>query len=270
MAKHLIVSCGTSQIEKRKLDRLGLRSSTKRYCESLEDNRNSISDETVNDLAGQATELITKLAERWNSLPNFIGKSYNPFGAEISTLWKMHQREKFNGSVSVTLLFSDTMAGAFCAAVLKGLLTNKKTWGLSVSEIGLKRVRELREDFARPSEAEENLCQSILASLKRNKDRPDVLVVTGGFKSVIPFFTLIALKEGVDMYYLYEQSENLCCLNLRAFVEDIPERRSFWQQLVSRLIESPDTPKGLRIILESKGPSGDDKDKDDTDGDRSL
>lgn len=270
MSRHLIVSCGTSQIEERKLKQVGLNKTNRDWCAKLVEDHASINDETPDALNPQATILVSRLvaAEKWNNLmkrekPKFIGSPNNPFGAEISTLAKMHQDGRFNpDNDTATLLYSDTKAGAFCVAVLRGLLTHDDTWKMPLNRVMLPvRVPMLREEIAESDaeRAEENLCNCIVRA--RSKESENCLVVTGGFKSAIPFFATVALIFGDPMYSLFERSEALRCLNLPREVRDAldsPEPGSRWKRAVEAWkSEGASVAAGLRRILEERAKRDD-------------
>lgn len=249
MSRHLIVSCGTSQIEKEGLlGRLSLQQKTLDYCRGLENDHKPINEETpdVLDKRIEYKDLIGNLVNKWNDLLRLIGTRNNPFGAEVSTLAKMKEENKFDPtSDSVVGLYSDTMGGAFCAAILRGLLIHSSTWNMTPGCVTLKRVPELREDPDKPEKAEENLCAYIVESLEEEKS---VLVVTGGFKSGIPFFTTVALEYNVPMFYLFERSKNLRRLIPPAEVQQVKDQ-NFWQRISGTLSSGPPTGGGQRIIF---------------------
>jgi len=125
MSRNLIVTCGTSQIEERKLNciiNVALREMSslqerrearrkldplKDYAkEVLEATSEGISDNYFQQVIGKSSQaggnpteqeehcqtLINALVNQWPNIDNVIGAKYNPFGAEISTLAKMEKQ----------------------------------------------------------------------------------------------------------------------------------------------------------------------------------
>ncbi|QQS46600.1 MAG: hypothetical protein IPM66_22320 [Acidobacteriota bacterium] len=232
MPRHLIVSCGTSQIDKNKLGSKGFKlpASLIRDCSKLEFNKDLIDDNSIKSFASvsEVIQVRDSLIKCWGEMSDMAGKPNNPFGAELSTLEQMKKKGWFDpDNDSITVLYSDTKIGAYCAAILDAVL--KQGWQMD-GRVYLKRILDWKEDPKDAGESEKNLCQSVLASIKQhNNANSDLyLVVTGGFKSMIPFFTLIALKKDLEMYYLFEDTANLRCIKIPATLKT--KARTFWQE----------------------------------------
>lgn len=240
MPRHLIVSCGTSQIDEKKLNLL-------KYQRPELSSVISVTEHTPDAFNPEALALANKIAEVWGVWKNEIGKRpTNPLGAEIATLEMMQREKTFTPKEdTIGILYSETVNGAFCAAVLRKLLLSESIFGVSDLKINLVLIREMKEKSSDADKAEENLCKQILAHLKEGQNNS--LVITGGFKSVIPFYTTIALYYGIPMYYLFEDSPHLRCLKPPAeIVQANQASEGFFKSLWSR---TSSTERGLKYIL---------------------
>jgi putative CRISPR-associated protein (TIGR02619 family) len=247
MPRHLIVSCGTSQIDERKLNNAALSSSAKRAIRDIQGNE--VDDQAYKLFSGKdyTEELITKLVSRWHDLAALVGNDNNAFGAEISTLAKMQGEGIFDPHHdSLVILYSDTEKGALCAGIVYRLLM-ESSWNVSEGSIRLVRVQGLREDMGnqeQAAQAEYNLIDCIKQSLKRGQS---ILVVTGGFKSVIPFFTAFALYYNVPMFYLFETSKSLRCVMPPRIKEP-----TFWQKVKESFSSGSEPQDAVSRILKDR------------------
>ncbi len=128
--------------------------------------------------------------------------------AEIASLWRLNLNE---GQDKIILLNSDTPEGVFCARVIahyfrkfiemdndmdKGVL---KVEGLQVENAvdfkncGLKALK--------------GTVNSIIE--KYGGKREIIFNITGGFKAVIPYLTILAWESNKDLVYIFEESESL-------------------------------------------------------------
>ena len=239
MPRHLIVTCGTSQIEKeeRLLRRIELDANTIEEIERIKDANGAIrSGQDLKDLAAKEREAVTaltsNLAKRWFELPTVVGSKNNSFGAEVSTLERMRGESYFTPSEdSIIILSTATEKGAFSAIALRELLIHPDAWNMN-GRVEVKLVRGLREGIENTEEVEERLCSDILGSMKR--DAENLSVVTGGYKSLIPFFTIMALLEKLPMHYLFEGEGKLRTFSLDSL--PLEHREQFQTETRSRLI----------------------------------
>lgn len=224
----MIVTCGTSQIAKEKfsyIEKLIKGSDLGSISESIDklqksDDDRGIDDEYIKRVIGEKNqdsgdktdeeincdEMVNLLIQCWSIIDSKIGTDFNPFGAEISTLFKMQKSSVFNPAQDeIVLLYSDTKAGAFSAGVLYKLLL--KVWDMSPPKVKYERIPKLKEIPIDVSEAEKNVEEALFNS--RNDQIENVFVMTGGFKSVIPMLTICAFVNNDDIYYLFEKSREL-------------------------------------------------------------
>jgi putative CRISPR-associated protein (TIGR02619 family) len=226
MPRHLIVTCGTSQIEDEKIKALSrnVLPEMKNNWEQLTEFVNEVKEEPaygISDVSWKEdleilrhSETLTRvLASYMPKLSEMVRQKNNVFGGEITTLFQMAKQEEpvFNPAEdTLTLLYSDTRSGAFCMATLHQLLVKEEPFKMSPSNLTPPfRIAELREEPSDIEAAEKNTHEAILKSRKEGEGIQNIFVVTGGFKSILPAVTTYALVFGDEMYYLFEKSEQL-------------------------------------------------------------
>lgn len=211
MIKNHIVTCGTSQIEKSKLRLIG-------QAENEIDNLFvALKEWTPNTILDHELEYsLNRIADRLISmvdlLPGRIGTDDNPFGAEFSTLYMIMDQYHAGDRKTFFILSSDTGKGVFCARILQALLM--KHYGVDFGDINILVVPGLKEDPHSQNEIENlmhNLLDKVSDSLLNNSGGmvDNLIVMTGGFKSIIPCLTLVATLFGLGMVYQFEHSQYL-------------------------------------------------------------
>ncbi len=257
MVRHLIVTCGTSQIEEKRIQKAREAALTgksgkdkeverkawekwQNYPKKLLEATEGIDNNAFLQITGQAksaggqlTEdgqycevLLNGLIKKWSDMEKVVGTDSNPFGAEISTLYKMEKESLFTSAEdSVVLLYSDTLSGAFCAGMLYRLMTG--AYKMPPANVTPIRIPELREKPRNVAAAEDNTRIALLEA--RKEDAENTFVMTGGFKSSIPILTVIALLWGDSIYYLFERSKELRHVNPQATAQS-----RWWQSLISQ------------------------------------
>jgi len=208
---NFIVTCGTSQIERKKLGVIGL---SDFEADTLITNLEECQLDTMQDQAFEYSlnSIVDSLLRRVQLLETTIGTDENPFGAEFSTLHVIMDQDHTGDRKAFSILSSDTGKGVFCARILQSLLI--RHYAIDPGEINILRVPGLKEDPNGQNEIENlmhNLLDKISDSLVNNNSRmvDNVIVMTGGFKSVIPCLTLVATLFGLEMVYLFEHSQHI-------------------------------------------------------------
>lgn len=245
--RQLVVTCGTSQLGARHLARLEL-GSLNRYLEiteketpataTLRDELHSDS-KRFSDLTGALLEKLRKpsdssdkpIAEMTEAETTFLATSSNPFGAEISTLIRMQQQDLWTPEKDhVLLLSSPTEAGIWAATLIERALLDY--WGLSAGQVTFKLVEGLYGTTAHPGDALGNLA-TILQEVLNDTEKQPVLVMTGGFKSIVPCLTIFSLIFGVPLVYLFEESAKLQLLNEQLDVGSLApeELKKIWKRV---------------------------------------
>jgi len=126
--------------------------------------------------------------------------------AEVKSLVKISQ--EFGATLAARLIATDTVLSRLVAEVLVGVLNDS---GIAASfEPALDVIRGLQVTDAKKYQREglpnlvnrvEELCASAGGWVAIN--------VTGGYKALIPYLTVIAQVHGLQLYYIFEETEEL-------------------------------------------------------------
>ncbi len=233
-ARNIIVTCGTSQLELVDLNSKSLEDKLQRL-----DEKTQIAEDTLKQIAegtfGGTVELFQReygrLSGIWTQLDKRVWsgskteRDNNPFGAEVSSLVLMRKewdqdlgRYGFDPQADrLTVLYSDTLTGAFCAALLCRLASEKwevgpVDWAFNPNlQTASQRIRAIRveglsEEVANPRAVDDVFIDRIQDAMEPRSDvGDDAIVYTGGFKFMIPIVTAFAMAHGVNLYYRYEK-----------------------------------------------------------------
>ena len=240
MANNLIVTCGTSQIDAERIAGIGdlrKRQRKPRLEEASYDRLRQDSAKLVHDGYFDAAEnepefkqLQVILEDNWAERHALVSRSDNPFGAELSTLIMMEAKQRWMPQVDqVTILTSETKPGAWCGAMVQQVLQGQ----MGVKDAQCRIVPGLRETPADPNGAVGNLARKLLEHLKPRQK--NIIVMTGGFKSVIPCLTIFSLVFGAELIYRFENSDKLQNLQAR-FAE--PDDEKVWRKIWKSLDQS--------------------------------
>lgn len=214
MPVHYVITCGTSQIEKEKL-KGSLGFSEKEAANFISQVKRAKGQQTpevfFNEHQTEYARIVKKLIENWNKLPDLIGKEDNPFGAEISTL-KAYMKDR-PAEATATVLTSDSAAGYFCSRILLTLLKSKDDINIDNEPKMVGRLDEEPSNQECVNLAMVNLINLAYDALKvENPRNPEtkgicnIIIASGGFKSILPGLTLFAFVYGLELVYLFEQS----------------------------------------------------------------
>jgi hypothetical protein len=251
MPANLIVTCGTSQIELEKIDLINKKSLlNKRLKYSDFDRSEGKVSKTDFDNYRQnnpAVETIcAALKSSWPPLRSPSDKPKdNPFGAELSTLALMKAANVWSSEEdSISLIASDTRAGVICAAIIARFL--EQAVGVRADQT----IPVCGSNTRPPAKSKQTglICFSIAAGVKETTDSPgdaqrslaqcavnaldehghNRLVITGGFKSMLPAMTVTAFVFGLRLFYLFEDARQLTELNLSYNLQQDDVKR-FWK-----------------------------------------
>ncbi len=272
MIHNILITCGTSQIDADKIrdyDLLnGIPDNRKDGFFDAVRNSERKGEDFYQNYVDLADELVKNLVEQKARLE--AGDVANsPFGAEISTLemLKHHQGADWPawnpGQDHYVLLASDTGPGYFCAQVLRRLLIDENFWAIPANQVSPPVVVETLIDS--PS-SEEDAKDALLQLVDRVKDNlipgdgsqqtiRNVLVMTGGYKSIIPYLTLFSLFYGIELLYLFERSSFVYSL-----FPDVSFNGKAWDQwwaACDNLKSKNQQNQALTRVLEGRPPSHD-------------
>lgn len=227
MTLNILITTGTSQLDDDKLDLMGISPVTRegffrdllmrdrglespppRYLRDVEQNEYfaGLVERLVDQIGGMNEEDII----------NLIGGEMNPLGAEISTLIRLKMRGGDNRSAwiperdNLVILASETYRGEFSARILKNVI--HEVWSVPDTHVKIKVIHELRDRNPNPESATTNLARAIsdeLRPVSGSYDWHNMIVVTGGYKSIIPCATIFSFLFGVELVYLFEYSSKL-------------------------------------------------------------
>lgn len=228
---HFIITCGSSQLDKAPL--LGfsdLYNSNTSETKILE-NYNKILDKAIPNLKKlwKNREVLRKNPDK------------NPFGGEISTLLALQDNYKlanqWGKDDTFVLLTSNSVKGRLAADIISQVLIDEELWGVSTHNIIQNEtgkfwftIEELK-DKASETDMDHALmklvdlvCEHAAPPIKNPKKWKQIkenhLVMTGGYKSIIPCLTVLSLQYGFKLVYLFEHSSYLQFLQPKIEYQD--------------------------------------------------
>jgi len=154
-------------------------------------------------------EIYLQALNRLNNLNLDDSDELNKSSAEVKSLKMIFKRRETTKGDTIHLLCSGTPDGTLTGRILKDFLPNVLDCvtklhfikGLQVNS-GRNFVREgIKEFIGKVYSLLKNECQTSTYDVIFNH--------TGGFKSVVPYLTLIGMLEGISTYYIYEFSNDL-------------------------------------------------------------
>lgn len=144
------------------------------------------------------------------ALPEFIAENRNA-SAEIKSLLAMQNEKK--ESIEVYLLCTDTIVSNLAAELLKMHLENSEISIIEKFNITGLDVSS-KEKFE--TEGLPNLVNQIYELIKPKKDKDQNIIqeewlinITGGYKGVIPYLTLIGQISNLEIFYIFEETDEL-------------------------------------------------------------
>ncbi len=139
---------------------------------------------------------------RNNDLTNL--SKVSAVSAELNTLFKMKPSKE---SDIVVLFPTFTYAGVLCAKLLSDIL---KSYVSSIEVIFTKSLKNA-EDPSFPKEGLSNFLSNMIKCIDEyEKNNYEIkILVSGGYKSLVPYSTLIGILKRKDIYYIYEDSDQL-------------------------------------------------------------
>lgn len=114
--------------------------------------------------------------------------------------------EQDKKTIEIHLLTSYTLDGYLCGWLLKQILEKK-----GYSCVKLEKIKDLTIDNS------DNFQQSAINNLTdyitKNSNETTVLNITGGYKALIPFITILGQLKKIDLKYIYEDSNELITIS---------------------------------------------------------
>jgi putative CRISPR-associated protein (TIGR02619 family) len=164
---------------------------------------------------GVAEKLERALSSLWASQEHWYAadkgrrkREYSPAELASLSLLDIQPRD------GISLLYSQTAKGAFCAAVLEKLLKQGVAVPADV-EVRKELIEGLQvEDLERfTNEGMVNYVRAVeRIRAAQSEDVSVLLNITGGYKGLTPIATIAAMALDVEVCYLYEDSDELLFL----------------------------------------------------------
>lgn len=194
--KTIITTVGTSLITNY-LDKSGDIDEYRQYKDYLWNKSLSDTNDLPIGLLGSWYEKIGNSIESYKNSENVFKLS-----AEMTSFDKL----KLNSEDKVVLFCSETVDGKFCADVLEKMI--KELWFVQVEIVVVSGLQATdAEKFQR--EGLVNLLRKLILQLNNDKYSNPVLNITGGYKGVIPYVTILGMIEKVPIKYIFEDSNQI-------------------------------------------------------------
>lgn len=199
MSKLIITTVGTSIINNKHLI---TGDSDKRKVRNLQNE--DISDNDYNYLFNKTVNNLKDTIS--NNRPNVM------LSAELASLRTFKQTYGLDENDVIYLISTDTEDGLFCADVNKKVLESQgccHIWepirikGLHTKETN----KNIAKDFKK--HGLENFDKKIKEIINSNLSCEKYFNITGGFKGIIPYSTMLAFANDMRLIYLYEESKDL-------------------------------------------------------------
>jgi putative CRISPR-associated protein (TIGR02619 family) len=193
--KKIITTVGTSLVTNLKSDKPTL-------CNNLL----SLEGKTSNDFDFNKDKVVHLKKTLLDALIEKDDFSFFKASAEIESLFKI--KEKYGDGLEVYLIASDSILSPLCAEILKEVL-QKKEFTINFNR-NLDIIKGLlvnnRATFIRDGLS--NLINRI--SVISNDYFDNIIFnITGGYKGVIPYLTIISMINSAGLCYIYEKSSEL-------------------------------------------------------------
>lgn len=243
---NIIVPCGTSQTDKFidgvLLANLGIDLKQVGYTQLgsyFQSDPDPISDgQFPVDMApaaeGIAKHIANFIKNNAQHLQQIIGTDHNPLGAELSTLLVYFAYNINQHDHTFHILRSDTYLGWFNAEVLRQVLV-RLGWA-NENTVQLHMISNLREQpdplSTDPLFVLGRTLKNILLELIAAKipDQP-LMVVSGGFKSILPCLTVYSILFALKMVYLFEKSSSLVEISTITEIINEEKFRNLWKKM---------------------------------------
>jgi putative CRISPR-associated protein (TIGR02619 family) len=208
------------------------------------------------------THFLPKFRERFeiNSITKkLIGTKDNPLGAELSTLHLLQQPKQgiqwAPKDDLIVLLSSETTKGLATAELIRSLLTIN--YDVPENFVQVVTIPFLNEAPADVDKALDNLAIALLTHIDLDDPRSEIdkycLVMSGGFKSAIPCLTLTSFFFGIELIYLFENSNEPQHLQPKINLISKKSRQiwySTWKELAKQGLENQ--PKYYATLLQGR------------------
>ena len=168
---------------------------------------NGDSNDKIEDLKLKQQSEWDNYKDDVNSLEKTINKWLNgndSASAEIKSLIKIEQMLK--NPLEVYLLTTDTILSNIAADIIKEYFNQGKE--IKIKSIELIKELQIKNSKKFAREGLTNLIRRI-EKISNNYFENVIFNIIGGYKAVIPYMTIMAQINGCDIYYIFEDTDNL-------------------------------------------------------------
>ena len=148
-------------------------------------------------------EQQAKNASVADNIGQWVIKKGDDASAELKSI-KQIVGSTDKAKVVIHLLITSTFDGHLCGWILEKELERQ---GYSHSHIQLKRIEGLTIDSG--SDFQTTALNELTKYVNENAENNTILNITGGYKALIPFMTIIGQIKGLQLKYIYEDSNDL-------------------------------------------------------------
>lgn len=167
------------------------------------------------DIIDKIDDLERKPYSQWdyykddiNSIKKSVSgwaKNNNSASAETKSLFAIQEEIKDN--IEVYLLVTDTVLSHLAAEIIKEFFETKENVAIKNIEIIEKLQVSNRETFEK--EGLVNLVNIIHNIIQEKHYENIILNITGGYKAIIPYMTIMGQINNIPIYYIFEDTNEL-------------------------------------------------------------
>ncbi len=144
---------------------------------------------------------LTKYTETLKTLDDDM------LSAEITSL--MQIQKEINDDLDVYLIATDTILSPFCAEIIKSNLENRNISVHFNSAQDIIKDLQIKDKENFEKEGIPNLLERLNSIAQNGIYWDDIILnITGGYKGIIPFMTIIGQVNKLPIYYIFEESDN--------------------------------------------------------------
>lgn len=155
--------------------------------------------------------------------------------AELNSLLSIIQHQEFQDGHAFHFLATSTPDGALAARVLRDFC--REYFNHSGVEVKVIAGLQVQDVQAFLKTGLPSLIEAIYDIVDGAKNYVPLFNPTGGFKAVIPYFTLVGMLKGVEMAYLYEFSDELVTLSALPIDFNVASIAPYYEALAACAVE---------------------------------
>ncbi|SET12923.1 hypothetical protein [Anaerobranca gottschalkii] len=208
----IITSVGTSILDKY----LRLKQNKNNHFKDKLNGLKTVPFEKLNERGSKINEIKEKITDY---LQVEIDDGEYP-SAEIKSLIKIKEQCNIKQKITAYLIATDSIACVLAAELIKEYFENRKEHNITVdftreyfkedSKKGNIVKGLLVNDKVRfENEGLLNLLGCILTKLEKKSKKNTLLNITGGYKALVPYFTVIGQVHSLPTFYIYEDTEEV-------------------------------------------------------------